>query len=204
MAEPSDTVEVYEAARDSVQALEEGAASPSGPSSGMVSPRATPRISEDFLRSGLAKQMAQRSGRQVDAFDAVLLSADKAEGRTVSIEVGDHGVSLRDPAGALLRVIPLVDITGWKSKAAEGTCVIVVSETLDEFSRVTIEMENGDDLVAALDRVAKERAEAEIQESQDKERRSSSRTSRARSSSYISKVVSILDPRQVAMKSEAA
>ena len=59
-----------------------------------------------LLTSGLAVETAQRAGRPVEAFDAVLISPLVPEGRFIDLEVGDHGLSLRDPAGALLRCQP--------------------------------------------------------------------------------------------------
>ena len=142
-----------------------------------------------YLSSGLAADAARRAGRSVEAFDVVLTSpcvqpsglaprcrssippltpaclpparAVTTDGRSISLEVGDHGLSLRDPAGALLKVIAIEHMTGWGAKP-DGTFVIITSADLESFKRMTLRTDDGAAIDAALKRVASARAEARL------------------------------------------
>ena len=62
-----------------------------------------------ILSAPAGQELADAAGRDVAAFECVLVNlAAENEGRTIVLEVGDHGLSLRDPYGALLKVVPLV------------------------------------------------------------------------------------------------
>ena len=117
------------------------------------------QLATGYFASGHAKEVARRAGREVEAFDVVLLSPETPDGRSISLEIGDHGVSLRDPAGALLKVIALEHLTGWAAKA-DGTFVMIMSTDLEHFSKMSFRVDDGAAIDAAIKRVASERAEA--------------------------------------------
>ena len=103
-------------------------------------------------RSG--QELAASAGRSVDAFNVILMSqATESEGRQVVLEVADHGISMRDPYGALLKVVPLEYITGWKSDAQ--TLVLMISKDLETFYRMRCQTNDGPAIEAALTKAAK-------------------------------------------------
>ena len=77
--------------------------------------------------------------------------------------MGAHGLSLRDPAGALLRVVPLEHVTSWgRSKDSDCVCQILVSQDLQTFHKLYIRMLSAADVAAiceALASVGEKRAE---------------------------------------------
>ena len=92
-----------------------------------------------YLSSGLAEKVARRAGREeVAAFDVVLTSIFTPDERAIALEVGEHGVSLRDPQGALIKVLPIEHLTGWGHKEDVTPCVftLVVSEDLTTFDKM--------------------------------------------------------------------
>ena len=72
-------------------------------------PKLTPRTSIDYglQEPPTGHELATDAGRDVAAFNVVMRSHSKNEGRSIILEVGEHGLSLRDPFGALLKVVPL-------------------------------------------------------------------------------------------------
>ena len=103
-------------------------------------------------RSG--QELAASAGRSVDAFNVILMSqATESEGRQVVFEVADHGISMRDPYGALLKVVPLEYITGWKSDAQN--LVLMISKDLETFYRMRCQTNDGPAIEAALTKAAK-------------------------------------------------
>ena len=110
-------------------------------------------------RSG--EELAAAAGREVAAFDVVLVSQRaENEGRLVILEVGSHGLSIRDPFGALLKVVALEHLTGWKSDAELGLFTVIISKDLETFHRMAFQTNLSAAIEAAVDQLAERRANA--------------------------------------------
>jgi len=154
-----------------------------------------------YLSSGLAEKVARRAGREeVAAFDVVLTSIFTPDERAIALEVGEHGVSLRDPQGALIKVLPIEHLTGWGHKEDVTPCVftLVVSEDLTTFDKMHFQIDTGKgaELEAALQEAAERRAEAvekeQLAELEREEQRPSILRALSRAPSAIRK--SLRDP----------
>jgi len=108
------------------------------------------------------EQEEQEQQEEVDSWTAVMVNPQgevSVGGRQVVLKVGVHGMSVHDPFGALLKVVPIEYITGWKSKD-DGAFEVVISKDLSEFFRLTATQVDGTAVGSALARVCRERAEA--------------------------------------------
>lgn len=111
-------------------------------------------------RSG--QEMAEAAGRDVAAFNVIMIRSDPLatdvdsahEGRSIILEVGDHGISCRDPYGALLKVVPLEFIIAWKAR--EETMDIVTSKNLEDFFKMRLQTREGAAIEQALETFAHE------------------------------------------------
>lgn len=85
-------------------------------------------------------------GTEPDKFENVVLLSpgDEAGGRTVTLEAGGYGLALRDPAGALLKVIPLEHMTRYGTRpAAPGLFSLLISRDLESFFRMDFRTDDG-------------------------------------------------------------
>lgn len=123
----------------------------------------------------------------------VLLNAFEETDRALCIEVGEHGLSLHDPAGALLRAVPLAHMTAWGKRPStvpdRDYFVIHISEDLESFFKMTLLLPSdmSDALNTSMHIFAQERAaavqEAEAQKAQRRRRSSRLSLFRTRQSS---------------------
>ena len=72
-------------------------------------------------------------------FEVVLRSPGTDVGRQIVLDVGEHGLAIKDPFGALLKVVPLEYVTGWKPEARE--LILVISKDLQKFHRMIVRCE---------------------------------------------------------------
>ena len=143
-----------------------------------------------ILSAPAGQELADAAGRDVAAFECVLVNlAAENEGRTIVLEVGDHGLSLRDPYGALLKVVPLEYITAWNATAS--SIVLLISKDLQNFRRMMCQTAEGAAIQAALVKVANERVALALPP-----------TKRSSISSRIRR--SVLGPKQASSHSDAA
>jgi len=129
-------------------------------------------LAVSFLNSGLTEKVAHRAGRDdVAGFDVLLRSAFTTDERALGMEVGDHGVSLRDPQGALMKVLPLEHLIGWSHKEGvkehkdgRHTCelTLICSVDLVVFEKLIFDVADGkgQEIEEALQAVSAKRAEA--------------------------------------------
>ena len=119
---------------------------------------ALPSADYGLLTPKAAAELAVAAGRDVEAFDVVMRSQlTPTEGRAIVLEVGDHGLSIRDPYGALLKAVPLEYITGWKTDSERMMLTLVISKDLTNFYKMIYQTEEGLAIEEALNKVAVER-----------------------------------------------
>ena len=86
---------------------------------------------------------AQDDESPADGYDdVILLNVISGDGRTIRLEVGEHGLSLRDPAGALLKILPMEHVTAWGQKPSKikdsAYFVIQTSTDLETFRKMVL------------------------------------------------------------------
>ena len=79
-------------------------------------------------------------------FEVVLRSPGTDVGRQIVLDVGEHGLAIKDPFGALLKVVPLEYVTGWKHAARD--LILVISKDLEKFHRMVVRCEGEETPIA--------------------------------------------------------
>ena len=93
------------------------------------------------------------------SFEVVLRSAaDTSIGRQVLLQIGTHGLTIRDPYGAILKVVPIEYVTGWKRK--EEGLLLLISKDLEAFYKLYAETDDPETIEAALSYYAEARLES--------------------------------------------
>jgi len=96
--------------------------------------------------------------------EVVLVNPSTGDGRTIDLEIGEHGLSIRDPAGALLKIIPMEHLFayGVKPSKVDGFAYVVVqiSNDLESFHKTTMRTspQNANEIVSVIQTLANERA----------------------------------------------
>jgi len=122
-----------------------------------------------YLTSGMTQQVATVAQRNdVVGFDVILQSPYSPDGRALGLEIGDHGISLRDPLGALIKVLPIEHLTGWSihEDTQPPVLIVVTSADLVTFDKLHFQIaeSRGTAALNELEMVASRRARALIHE----------------------------------------